>query len=305
MKLPHGNMLWLSLNMQLLLLALAAGALGSYVHAIKSLADFLGNRAAKASWFYFYITRPFLGGGLALLFYAVVRGGFMTGSPADAAAVSPFGVIAICGLVGMFADRATKKLGEVFGTLFATEDTRHGKLSAAEPSRLDPDTVPLNGAIRQVTVRGANLGKTDRVRVNDADRKPQSVTDEAVVFVLGDAEVTERRGFMVRLVSTGGDLSKPLTLHVSDLRLTTQNLPNGVVAAAYGPVHMAATGGAGSNKWSATGLPQGLTLDPATGVLAGQPEAGTQGAFPVVVTVEDADGARASGTLPLTITPAP
>jgi hypothetical protein len=39
-------------EVQLLLLAVFAGALGSYVHAIKSLADFIGNRTLTASWFW-------------------------------------------------------------------------------------------------------------------------------------------------------------------------------------------------------------------------------------------------------------
>jgi hypothetical protein len=127
LKTPWGDW-WLSLNVELLLLAVLAGALGSYIHAVKSLADFLGNRTAKTSWFYFYLTRPFLGAALALLFYAVVRGGFMAGTPADANAVNPYGVIAICGLVGMFSDRAAQKLSEVFETLFRTDDARKDKL---------------------------------------------------------------------------------------------------------------------------------------------------------------------------------
>jgi hypothetical protein len=303
-RLPDGGLLWLSLNMQLLLLATAAGALGSYIHAIKSLADFLGNRTAKASWYYFYITRPFLGGALALLFYAVIRGGFMTGSPADASSVSPYGVIAVCGLVGMFADRASQKLSEVFDTLFRTEDARQDKLAGAEPSRLDPDTVPVNGQVREITVRGTNLGETDRVRVNGADRKPKSATNEAVIFVLTDTEVATRRSFTIQLVSKSGGQSKPLTLHVSDLALTTQNLPNVTVGAAYGPVQMAATGGtgAGTYKWVATGLPKGIALNRDSGELGGQAEPNTQGVFHVVVVVQDADGANASRTFPLTVT---
>ena len=120
---------YLSLNMQLLLLGILSGALGSLIHGIKSLADFLGNRTAKTSWFWFYVTRPFMGGSLALIFYAVIRGGFMGGTPADASAVNSYGVVAICGLVGMFADRASQKLSQVFDTMFATDDSRKDKMA--------------------------------------------------------------------------------------------------------------------------------------------------------------------------------
>jgi len=203
----------LSLNIQLLLLGVLSGALGSYIHAIKSLADFIGNRTAKTSWFYFYVTRPFLGAALALIFYAVVRGGFMAGTPADASAVNPYGVIAICGLVGMFSDRASQKLSEVFETLFRTNDVRKDKLT--------------------------------------------------------------------------------------DLKITAGKLPDGAVGAAYGPVPLTASGGAGGYKWSVSGAPQGIVVDEKTNALSGTPV--TAGSYSVTLTVEDKSGGKASVTLPLVI----
>jgi hypothetical protein len=115
---------WITKEVQLLLLAIFAGALGSYFHSLKSLADFIGNRTVISSWFWWYITRPFLGMALALVFYAVLRGGFVIGSPADAMVVNPFGVLAIGALVGMFSDKAAQKLGEVFDIVFKAGDPR-------------------------------------------------------------------------------------------------------------------------------------------------------------------------------------
>ena len=117
---------------RLVLLVLFAGALGSYIHAIKSLVDYIGNQTAKESWFWFYMTRPFVGMALALIFYSVIRGGFLAGTPADAKSVNPFGVVALAGLVGMFADKASQKLSEVFDTMFRTDDTRKDKLAALD-----------------------------------------------------------------------------------------------------------------------------------------------------------------------------
>ena len=115
---------------QLLLIVLLAGSLGCMIHALRSITDFLGNRAAKTSWFWWYITRPLLGMALALIFYSVLRGGFLAGSPADAKVVSPFGVLAMGALVGMFTEKASDKLAEIFGTLFQskTGDTRKDPL---------------------------------------------------------------------------------------------------------------------------------------------------------------------------------
>ncbi len=116
-------------EVQLLLLVIFAGALGSYLHAIMSLADFIGNRTLKASWFWWYVSRPFLGMAMAMVFYAVVRGGFLAGTPADANVVNPFGVVAIGALVGMFSDKAAQKLKQIFDVVFTSNDDRADKLN--------------------------------------------------------------------------------------------------------------------------------------------------------------------------------
>jgi putative Ig domain-containing protein len=120
---------WITREAQLLLLVIFAGALGSYLHAIMSLADFIGNRTLKASWFWWYVSRPFLGMAMALVFYAVVRGGFLAGTPADANVVNPFGVVAIGALVGMFSDKAAQKLKQIFDVVFTANDDRGDKLN--------------------------------------------------------------------------------------------------------------------------------------------------------------------------------
>jgi hypothetical protein len=105
-------------EMQLFLIVLFAGALGSYIHGIRSLTAYIGNQQAVASWFWFYITVPFVGMAMAVVFYAAIRGGFVAGSPADVKSVNPFGVFAIAAMVGMFADKAGQKLADIFDALF-------------------------------------------------------------------------------------------------------------------------------------------------------------------------------------------
>jgi hypothetical protein len=227
----------------------------------------------------------------------------MTGAPGEAAAVSPFGVVALCGLAGMFADRATQKLGELFDTLFKTDDPRKDKLAAVQPDRLEPPTVTLGGAIRDITVRGTGLGGTNRIRVNGADRAPKSVSDTAVIFTLTGSEIATRRRLTIQLVTAGGDLSSELVLNISDMAITAPALPGGTVAQPYGPVELQATGGTGvgTYKWTADGLPEGLALDTDTGRLSGTPAAGTAGAHLVKITATDRDGAAATTTSTLTI----
>lgn len=122
---------------RLILIVLAAGALGSYVHAATSFASYVGNRRLVLSWAWWYVLRPFMGAALALIFYFVVRGGLLA-SGAAATELSVFGVAAVAALVGMFSKQATDKLRELFDNLFRTEqgqgdDARADKLGSNRP----------------------------------------------------------------------------------------------------------------------------------------------------------------------------
>src|SRR5262245_11498759 len=101
---------------RLLLLAICAGALGSFVHTATSFADFVGNRQLVKSWLWWYLLRPFIGSFLAATLYVAIRAGLM---PAQGASgMNAFGVATVSALSGMFAKQATDKLREVFENLF-------------------------------------------------------------------------------------------------------------------------------------------------------------------------------------------
>jgi hypothetical protein len=101
---------------RLLLLALCAGALGSFVHTATSFADFVGNQQLVKSWLWWYLLRPFIGSCLAVTLYFAIRAGLM---PAQGASgLNAFGVVTLSALAGMFAKQATDKLREIFENLF-------------------------------------------------------------------------------------------------------------------------------------------------------------------------------------------
>lgn len=117
-------------ELDLLFLVLLAGSLGSFLHMAQSYSEFIGNRTLKSSWAWWYGLGPFIGAGLALVFYAAVRGGFMaiaTGSNAKTSELSPFGLVSVAALVGMFSKDATMKLGDVFDTLFKSDKAQKSK----------------------------------------------------------------------------------------------------------------------------------------------------------------------------------
>jgi hypothetical protein len=140
-------------DLDLILLVLFAGALGSFLHVAQSYSDYIGNRTLKKSWVWWYAMRPFIGAGLALVCYAASRGGVMaiaSGSNVKASELNPFGVVAIAALVGMFSKAATSKLGDVFETLFKSDKSKETKdklasngSSQGQPATATGDTTPV------------------------------------------------------------------------------------------------------------------------------------------------------------------
>jgi len=288
-------------EVQLLLLVIFAGALGSILHSLKSLADFIGNRTAIASWFAWYITRPYLGMSLALIFYAVLRGGFVVGSPADAKVVNPFGVLAIGALVGMFSDKAAQKLAEVFDVVFRSADTRSGKLDAPVIDRLEPDTVTAGETEPLVLkIRGDRLGKVTIVRLNADERKPDTVSEKQLTLNLRAEDVQKAGQIKITAVNPDGGASNAVTLHISDLAITSASLPDGKVGEPYAAT-MTASGGAQPYKWSLVTSPAWLSIDEKSGDLKGTPAAADAKATQVTVKVVDKDGSAAAKSLDLKV----
>ena len=136
-----------SWDYRLLLISVWFGALGSLLHAGSSFVSFAGNRQLVASWVPWYIVRPLLGAGLATVFYVVMRAGLATTAGVPLANVSHFTVAAAAALVGLFTQRATLKLREVFDALFpAREGDQHADALSGDESGGPPKITSLNPA---------------------------------------------------------------------------------------------------------------------------------------------------------------
>jgi len=119
----EGEVLWMVLLM---------GALGGFVHLIGSLAGYVGNRKFRSHWTLFYLIMPLRGATLAPVVYLLLRVGVL--APGGAAgpetqSLNLVGVYAFAALTGLFAQKATDKLREVFETLFRTERSDRDSLS--------------------------------------------------------------------------------------------------------------------------------------------------------------------------------
>lgn len=179
-----------SLEVRLILMVLLAGAIGSYIHASSSFVDYLGNRTLISSWVWWYLLRPFIGMMLALLFYFVFRGGFITaGATSDAGAaanfINPFGVAALAGLVGMFSKVATDKLNEVFTTLFRPSegDSNRGDKLGGNPApsvvSFDPKSGPTTGG-KPVVITGTNFLASPIVTFDGLPANVVTATDKSI-----------------------------------------------------------------------------------------------------------------------------
>lgn len=121
-----GISLGLDQEQRLFVVVAITGALGGLIHSARSLYAYVGNRTLLRSWLLFYLSLPFIGGGLAVLFYLILRGGLVTGT---AAQVNFFGFAAISALVGLFTPEAALKLKQIFTTLLAPTPPGRDSLS--------------------------------------------------------------------------------------------------------------------------------------------------------------------------------
>jgi hypothetical protein len=120
-----------------------------------------------------------------------------------------------------------------------------------------------------------------------------------------NANVTAVAGGSIVITASASGLG-PATASVNilpALTITTLRLPNGTAGTPYSAT-VAATGGTPPYTWTATGLPAGLLLDHASGLISGTPTA--LGTSPVSVTVTDSSSGTPltdSKTLPISLNP--
>jgi hypothetical protein len=197
-----------SFDERLILLVIIAGMLGSFVHGATSLADFIGNNKFNKNWTWFYLLRPAIGMALALVFYFVIRGGFLTTS-GGAKDINPYGIAALAGMVGMFSKQATDKLSEVFGTLFRSkpgegDDKRSGPLKpdakAITITGVDPKGLTAASSANQtIKVTGTNFVNGSKVVLEQTT--PPATIATTTTFV-GANELSAKLGSANLLAQT-------------------------------------------------------------------------------------------------------
>lgn len=208
----------------LLALVVLASALGSYVHAAVSFTDYVGNRLLARSWVWWYLLRVLVGSSLALLFYFVIRGGFLSAGT-NSSDINPYGIAAISGLVGLFSKQATDKLSEVFDTAFSVEKggdkARGDGITNPVPTLTASEPLRLTRGLLVFKLMGSGFSKVSTVHVERADGTIVPVTiksfDPQRIELRLDVDDIDAPGTLrVTVVNPepGGGTSEPLVIPV-------------------------------------------------------------------------------------------
>jgi hypothetical protein len=188
-------------DVRIFLITIAAGALGSLLHALRSVSWYLGNRKLVWSWAVTYMLLPFTGALLAAIFYIAVRGGFVPQSTLPSG-TSPYAFAALGSLVGLFSQQAILKLKQVAETVFSKVEP--GKDHVEPPPKvtsISPAEGPAAGGT-PVTIAGANfsggvdvtIGGTAATAVAFNSSTQITAKTPAHAAGIADVEVTSQDG---------------------------------------------------------------------------------------------------------------
>jgi hypothetical protein len=235
MKLPLGltinnsQCVQTTFDERLLLLVIVAGMLGAFIHGATSLADYIGNNRFNRTWTWFYVLRPGIGMALALVFYFVIRGGFLTTS-GGAGDINPYGIAALAGMVGMFSKQATDKLSEVFSTLFrsAGDAQRRDPLKpeTGVPLVLEPSSVVAGRGDFKLLVSGTGFVNGAVVNV---DTVAQTTTFESPTKLIAEIKketVANPKTLKVTVLNKDKTTIGPVDLPVSAASATPPPAPD-------------------------------------------------------------------------------
>lgn len=153
------------LNTLLLILVAVGGFLGNMIYITSSFSTYIGSGQYRKSWALWYWLKPLTASGLALAIYFIFRGGFLNMSD-NSVSINLYGVMTLSILTGLFTDRATLKLKEVFEVLLRPQEPRPDGLRNNIPKIKDIKADPLEvGKSTSVVLNGSSL-KAGKVSIS-------------------------------------------------------------------------------------------------------------------------------------------
>jgi hypothetical protein len=170
------------INTLLLILVALAGFLGNMIYIASSFTTYIGNGQFRKSWNLWYCVKPFTAAALAVAIYFVFRGGFLNMSD-DSTNINLYGLMTISILAGLFTDRTTLKLKEVFDVLLRPREERSDPLEGNKPLISDIEAPLLEvGQGVLIKITGKNLDKKslivkiDGKEIGNVNRQPSIIS---------------------------------------------------------------------------------------------------------------------------------
>ncbi|KAB2893511.1 MAG: hypothetical protein D8M52_05235 [Chlorobi bacterium] len=122
-------------DVRAVILAMLAGALGAAIQVLTSIGGYLGNGTFEKRWTVWYLLRMPIGAVLGLFLVVGIQGGL----PLESVTLdgsTPFQIVFLAGLAGLFSRSALDKLEDVFNVLLNTKrnDDRGDNMKPAKSS---------------------------------------------------------------------------------------------------------------------------------------------------------------------------
>lgn len=196
---------YLHINTLLLLLIALAGFLGNMIHVATSFTTYVGAKTFVRSWLLWYFVKPFSAAALAIGIYFVFRGGFLNMGD-GAVNINLYGVMTISILSGLFTDRATQKLKEVFEVLFKPAEKRPDPLNGPKVTDISPTEIE-KGKENILKLIGENLDAKITASINE---EPIAITEIAkksavIRYTIPDTQ-KDAVAFVVRIKDKDGNI---------------------------------------------------------------------------------------------------
>lgn len=161
----HPVALFNQIESHYLILILFFGMLGASLRSTSSLVLFFAHRKLEVRWVAYYMALPFSGAALALSFYAVLRGGFMSVSAPASDVTNLYSCVGLAVLVGIAAREAQEQILKIAEALFVKATGDGGSLKSPKIEKVERSP---NGTL---LVRGENLGDPDFVYLDGRTAK--------------------------------------------------------------------------------------------------------------------------------------
>jgi hypothetical protein len=175
-------------NKEILLVQISVlfGILGASIHGFTSLAMWISTDKLKKSYVPWFITKPFIGGTLAVIVYALLRASLFSGGMTSNGMLSQqvfindYGVAGISALVGLMTGQMTQKLRDVFDSLFGiNKGSDKGDIISDRNLILIPSELKLQKNEESIIV------------VSLRDNNDEPIKDAKIIFKISDPNKLE------------------------------------------------------------------------------------------------------------------